>query len=473
MKAVHFGAGNIGRGFIGLLLHNAGYEITFVDVNDKLVSELQDKGQYAVKLANEQGDTYLVDHITAIDGKDVDRVAEAIAGADIVTTAVGVNILKHIAGAIARGIEQRAIGKDGVRLATGGGSEQLSTDGGSEQLATDGSIERLANGGGSEQRATDGSIERLANGGGSEQLSTDNSIERHAIVRGSERRVTNDNAALPIIACENALGGSTLLKKLVYEQLDAAGQSFADQYIAFPDAAVDRIVPLQLHSDSLQVTVEPFYEWTVERSPLLASQTEIQGIHYVDRLEPYIERKLFTVNTGHCVAAYHGNLKGYATIQEAMQDPDVVAEVKGALLESGAALVRTYQFDEKAHADYVNQILERFINPYLVDEIARIGRSPIRKLSPNDRLVRPAISAYQYGIPVDHLTAAMAAALYFNYPDDPESVELQGYLNEHGLHATLVKYTGLAEQHPLHIRAAEQYHEISQRYSPAQKGMNS
>ncbi|MGO4547585.1 mannitol-1-phosphate 5-dehydrogenase [Paenibacillus sp. 2TAB23] len=464
MKAVHFGAGNIGRGFIGLLLHNAGYEITFVDVNDKLVSELQEKGQYAVKLANEQGDTYLVDHISAIDGKDAGRVAEAIAGADIVTTAVGVNILKHIAGAIARGIEQRAIGRGNEQLSTGGSNEHRAADGGSEQLSTDGSSERLATDGSIQQRAFDRGSERLAISRDSEQPSTD---------RGSERLATGPNRALPFIACENALGGSTLLKKLVYEQLDAAGKSFADQYIAFPDAAVDRIVPLQQHEDSLQVTVEPFYEWTVERSPLLASQTEIEGIHYVDRLEPYIERKLFTVNTGHCVAAYHGNLKGYATIQEAMQDPDVIAEVKGALLESGAALVRTYQFDEKAHADYVDQILERFINPYLVDEIARIGRSPIRKLSPNDRLVRPALSAYQYGIPVDHLTAAMAAALYFNYPDDPESVELQAYLSEHGLHATLVKYTGLAEQHPLHIRAAEQYHEISQRYSPAQKGMNS
>ncbi|WP_053373028.1 mannitol-1-phosphate 5-dehydrogenase [Paenibacillus sp. FJAT-27812] len=376
MKAVHFGAGNIGRGFIGLLLHNAGYEVCFVDVNEALVSELQAKRQYAVKIANEQGDTYLVDHVTAIDGKDVGLVAEMIAEADIVTTAVGVSVLKHIAAAVAKGIE--------LRLASG-------------------------------------------------------------------------KAALPIIACENALGGSTILKQFVYEHLSADVQKDADLHIAFPDAAVDRIVPLQQHEDPLQVTVEPFYEWTVERSPLLASQVEIAGVHYVDDLEPYIERKLFTVNTGHCVAAYHGYLKGYATIQEAMKDSEILAKVVGALQESGAALVQMYQFDEKEHALYIDQILERFINPYLVDEVARIGRSPIRKLSPKDRLVRPALLAYQYGIPVTELTAAMAAALHFNNADDPEAAELQASIKEHGLHYTLTKYTGLEAQHPLHKQAAEQY----------------
>lgn len=393
MKAVHFGAGNIGRGFIGLLLHNAGYEVCFVDVNDALVAELQAKQQYAVRIANEQGDTYLVDHITAIDGKDMALVAGKIAEADIVTTAVGVSVLKHIASAIAKGIE--------LRLA--------------------------------DCKA----------------------------------------AALPIIACENALGGSTILKQFVYEHLSADAKAEADLNIAFPDAAVDRIVPLQQHEDPLQVTVEPFYEWTVERSPLLASLAEIVGVHYVDALEPYIERKLFTVNTGHCVAAYHGFLKGYATIQEAMKDPEIVAKVRGALLESGAALVQTYQFDENEHARYIDQILERFINPYLVDEVARIGRSPIRKLSPNDRLVRPALLAYQYGIPVAELTAAMAAALHFNNADDPEAAELQASIKEHGISYTLTKYTGLDEQHPLHKQAAAQYREQESVLQSAARGAGS
>ncbi|HXP15206.1 MAG TPA: mannitol-1-phosphate 5-dehydrogenase, partial [Actinomycetes bacterium] len=47
--AVHFGAGNIGRGFVGLLLHRAGYQVVFVDVVDELIDALNRTPSYRVK----------------------------------------------------------------------------------------------------------------------------------------------------------------------------------------------------------------------------------------------------------------------------------------------------------------------------------------------------------------------------------------------------------------------------------------
>ena len=48
MKAVHFGAGNIGRGFVGLLLDGAGYDLVFADVADALIEGLQQSDSYSV-----------------------------------------------------------------------------------------------------------------------------------------------------------------------------------------------------------------------------------------------------------------------------------------------------------------------------------------------------------------------------------------------------------------------------------------
>ncbi|MFC4304601.1 mannitol-1-phosphate 5-dehydrogenase [Cohnella boryungensis] len=377
MKAVHFGAGNIGRGFIGLTLSQAGYEVCFVDVNDQIVSLLQQRRSYTVKLANDTGDETRVSGVTALHGSRAEQVAAAIAEADLVTTAVGVGALKHVAPALAQGIA--------LRLAQ------------------------------------------------------------------------SDAPPLHVIACENTIGGSAQLKGLTYALLNESFIRQAEQRTAFPDAAVDRIVPIQQNEDPLEVVVEPFFEWVVDESALLEGAGRIDGIHYVPDLEPYIERKLFTVNTGHCVAAYHGYLAGYRTIQEVMADGKLKDEVLRTLMETGDMLVRRHSWDSREHRRYVERILERFANPHLTDEVARVGRSPIRKLSPQDRLVRPARLAHESGLPTEQLASGMAAALFFDAPDDPEAASLQAELAEEGPSAVIERYTGLPSGHPILRQALARY----------------
>ena len=108
MKAVMYGGGNIGRGFIGMLLSNSGYEVKFVDVVDAVVNTLNEKHQYPVRIIRTDGYTDIdVKNVSAVDGKNPDAVAEAIADADIMATAVGVNVLKFIVGNIANGLKLR------------------------------------------------------------------------------------------------------------------------------------------------------------------------------------------------------------------------------------------------------------------------------------------------------------------------------------------------------------------------------
>ncbi|UUZ81836.1 mannitol-1-phosphate 5-dehydrogenase [Paenibacillus sp. P26] len=246
----------------------------------------------------------------------------------------------------------------------------------------------------------------------------------------------------------------------MYGHLDEAVRAQADTTVAFPDAAVDRIVPIQHHEDPLAVTVEPFYEWVVDASAMFPGYKPVEGVHYVENLVPYIERKLFTVNTGHCAAAYIGDLQGYETIQQAMADESIVSEVKAALHETGAVLVGRYGFDQAEHNAYIAKIIGRFRNPHLTDEVTRVGRSPIRKLSPNDRLVRPALQAYETGIEPKQLARVMAAALRFDYPEDPESAELQQAIREQGVQRAVAQITSIPEDHPVNRLILANYEQM-------------
>lgn len=364
-SAVHFGAGNIGRGFIGLLLHQAGYRLTFVDVNQATVDALNRRGRYAVRFAAPGATPAEVSGVDAVHGADTAAVTRAVAGADIITTAVGPAILRHIAPAIAAGLRARPAG-----------------------------------------------------------------------------------APVPaVIACENLIGASAQLGQLVRE---SAGPGALPAI--FANCAVDRIVPVQPPDDAdpLAVTVEPFCEWVIDAAAFgAAALPSLPGAGFVRDLRPYIERKLFTVNTGHAALAYLGHLAGCRFIHEAMALPDVHALVSGALHESGAGLVACHGFARAEHGAYVAKVLARFANPLLPDEVVRVGRSPLRKLGRDDRLVGPACLALDAGVQPNHLARVIAAALAFNYPADPESVTLQEELRADGPAAVLARHSGLPADHAL------------------------
>src|SRR5690606_10152159 len=109
MKAVHFGAGNIGRGFVGLLLHEAGYEVVFADVNASLIDELAAADSYVVHEVGEGARDHRVTNFRAINSATKTKeIVTEIASADVVTTAVGPNILRFVAPLIAEALGQRA-----------------------------------------------------------------------------------------------------------------------------------------------------------------------------------------------------------------------------------------------------------------------------------------------------------------------------------------------------------------------------
>ncbi|MFT4216211.1 MAG: mannitol-1-phosphate 5-dehydrogenase [Micropruina sp.] len=371
MKAVHFGAGNIGRGFVGLLLSNAGYELVFADVAESLIEALANSNSYAVNEVGDDPRTTVVRGYSALNSaKQADELTVAIAGADIVTTAVGANILKFVAPAIAAGIAARPTGA----------------------------------------------------------------------------------SKAAVMACENAINGTDILKAEVEKAY--AGDDLADRAL-FANTAVDRIVPAQAPGAGLDVTVENYFEWAIETPPFEGNVPEIPGVTWVENLEPYIERKLFTVNTGHATAAWFGYAAGIEKISDALNDPSVSAKVAAALADTKSLIVAKHGIDEAVQSAYVAKILKRFANPFLPDTTLRVGRGPLRKLSRHDRFISPASQLAERGMSCDGLLAAIGAGLRFDTADDPEAVELQRLLGELSAEDAVAEITGLDPDHPLYPAVLE------------------
>ena len=111
-NAVQFGAGKIGRGFLGQLLSEAGYHTTFVDADTALVNALNARGAYPLRLVSDAGvQGLIIGNLRALDAqRDADAVTQAVATADLVSIAVGVSVLPHVAPALAAGLNVRAAG---------------------------------------------------------------------------------------------------------------------------------------------------------------------------------------------------------------------------------------------------------------------------------------------------------------------------------------------------------------------------
>jgi mannitol-1-phosphate 5-dehydrogenase len=367
--AVHFGAGNIGRGFVGLILHRAGYQVVFVDVVDALIDALNSTPSFLVKEVGQESAEELVDNYRAINSRSDEPAAIAeIASADIVTTAVGPTVLKFVAPVIAAGLRERP---DGA-------------------------------------------------------------------------------APLVVMACENAINATDVLVEHIRSAVPDAEWPAVAAKAVFANTAVDRIVPAQSSEDGLDVTVETYFEWAIERPPFGGNEPSIPDATWVDDLAPYIERKLFTVNTGHAATAYHGFARGIRKLSDALADEVVRAAVEGVLAETKQLLVAKHEFNAEAQQAYVDKILQRFANPYLPDTVDRVGRQPLRKLSRSERLIGPAAELAERGIRPQHLLATVEAAMSFDVPDDPESVELQQLLRTLTAAEATERVTGLKPADPLY-----------------------
>lgn len=372
-KAVHFGAGNIGRGFLGQLYFESGYATTFVDVVDDVVKGLNSRHEYPLRIVGDEGYTMTVANVSAVDGRDVEAVAEALAQADLASTAVGVKVLPHVAPAVAAGV--------------------------------------------------------------------------------AKRFQDIDAQPLNIIVCENLIDAEPFMRKEVRKHLDPAFYDVLDAKVGFVEASIGRMVPVMTAEvkaeDPLLVCVEEYCELPVDANGFKGPIPMLEHMKPYPNFGAYIERKLFVHNAGHAATAYLGYLRGHEYIWQAISDEVVRREADAAMAETRAGLAAKHGLDPKTLEAHWLDLIRRFHNKALGDQVARVANDPIRKLGPNDRLIGAARMCLEQRVEPVHVAFAAAAAIRYDYPADPAAQKVQDILRREGVEGVLEKICQVSADSPL------------------------
>ncbi len=118
MNAVIFGAGNIGRGFIGALFSQAGLNVTFIDVAKHVIERMNADHQYPLHIVGGKEEKIIdIKNVCAVDGNDREAAVKALLEADICATCVGAKAIKFILPNFVAGVKARfAEGKAPLNL---------------------------------------------------------------------------------------------------------------------------------------------------------------------------------------------------------------------------------------------------------------------------------------------------------------------------------------------------------------------
>ncbi|MBO6093768.1 MAG: mannitol-1-phosphate 5-dehydrogenase [Oscillospiraceae bacterium] len=277
----------------------------------------------------------------------------------------------------------------------------------------------------------------------------------------SRRRENGFAGTANVLACENAIGGTTVLKNFVLGYLNEEEKEYLDEHIGFPDCAIDGIIPPRRDALPADVTAEKYYEWDSLKSGFRGELPEIKGLHIVDDLSRYLERKLFTLNGPNAVTGCFGYRKGYKTVQESLADEEIYSVVWQMMEEAGEMLAKRHGFTAQEMLEYRSFIMKRFLNPHIIDTCVRVAREPMRKLAANDRIVAAMNYANSFGIATPAYVRGIAEVLSYNNPDDLQSSEMQQLIAALGIKKALEQMSGIPSDSVTAAAVEAEYRKIN------------
>jgi mannitol-1-phosphate 5-dehydrogenase len=224
---------------------------------------------------------------------------------------------------------------------------------------------------------------------------------------------TGNRHPVNIIAAENMGDSSSRLRSYVWQQLPESWKQDIQSIASFPNSMISRVVPIA--DDPLDIITEEYSEWTADDHVRVGEPPALAGLEWVSNQSARLFRKLYIHNTGHFICGALGWLSNYHFIHEAAQDPAIMGHIRTAIAESGEAISQEYDFSRLEVKAYEEHLLGRLIISALADDIRRVIRHPVRKLSKDERLVGPLLLCEKYDLPLTELCYGIAAVLAGSY----------------------------------------------------------
>ena len=394
-KVVQFGAGNIGRGFLGQLFFESNYQIIFVDLNQKLVDLLNKERKYPILIVGPGSKRVAIKNFLALPASQKEEIVKEIERADLLSTSVGAQAIRGIIPFLAEGIKRRA-----------------------------------------------------------------------------EKKIKEP---INLIICENLLNSAKTIKKWLKEELKETYWKYLEEKVGLVETVVSRMVsptPEEIRKkEPLLILTEEYHILPVGKDDFKGKIPDIEGFLPVENIAAYEKRKLFLHSLAHSICAYFGYLKGYRFIYQAIEDKEIREIVDGALSESNRALLKWGRrlssvpiFSPEENRIYIEDFLKRIDNPELGDTVFRVGRDPLRKLSPEERLIGSAKLCQKMGIIPKKISLACAAALCYNYPEDEQAFLLQRKISSEGIEKVLKEICGLSEGGKLFNLVVKNYNYLKNKF---------
>jgi mannitol-1-phosphate 5-dehydrogenase len=268
------------------------------------------------------------------------------------------------------------------------------------------------------------------------------------LVAGIMRRAT----PLKILVCENWPHADQMLS----QRLCASGvpphlfSCIRCSVEPMTVAAQDSLDLLQEEGQSLFIDVKGW-----EGPP-----PSIEGMSFTDNIEAFYARKLYTNNAGHAVLAYDGALLGCDFIYEALAIPSIRDHLIEFLDAASEIMIRHFGLPVSEVYDHVRSLVSvRYANRELGDTVARVGRDPLRKLGPEERLVGLLRLLQSYSLPTSTVSRTIAAAVHYADPGDLSSVKLAQMIRDSGVDGVLQIVCGLRPPEVCYGECLQHYQE--------------